>query len=117
MASMPLTLNMQFLHTVFSDEFIFSEKPHIYLEQYPKLTQEQQNLALEIHASDLYPKEMEKIVELMDSLSTQFHWQNNSEGSLLFVGKILYLLDHYSLNSAWLINAWGPVNFKNKRLC
>jgi len=112
----PAMLDVQFLRTVFSDDFIFSEQPHIYLEQHPKLTREQRNLALEIHASDLYPKEMGKIVELINSLSTTFLWQNNSEGPLLFVGKILFLLDRYSFDAAWFIDVWGPVNLNHKRL-
>ncbi len=116
MATMPSILDMQFLRAVFTDDFIFSVQPHSYLEQHPKLTREQRNLALEIHASDLYPKEVEKIVGLVDSLSTTFRWQNNSEGSLLFVGKILFLLDRYGLDAAWFIDVWGPVSPNHKRL-
>lgn len=112
MAAMPLLLDVQFLRTVFSDGFIFSLQPNSYLEQHPKLTREQRDLALEIHASDLYPKEVGKIVGLMDLLSITFRWQNNIEGSLLFVGKILFLLDRYGLDAAWFIDVWGPVNGK-----
>lgn len=116
MAALPLTLDAQFLRTVFCDAFIFSLQPHSYLEQHPELTGEQQNLALQIHASNLYPKEMAKIVKLIDSLSTTFLWQNNSEGPLLFVGKILFLLDQYGLNAAWFVDVWGPVDDNHDRL-
>lgn len=104
------TLDIEFLRTVFSDDFIFSVQPRVHLEQHPNLTREQRDLALEIYASDLYPKEMEKIVELTHSLSDTFGWQGNSEGPLIFVGKILFLLERYDLDAAWLIDVWGPVN-------
>ena len=101
-------LDSGFLRTVFCDAFIFSRQPRTYLEQHPALSPQQINLALAIHTSDIYPEEMEKTMALADALDTVFRWQSNSEGVLIFVSKILYMLERYGSDAAWLISMWGP---------
>ena len=99
-------LNARFLKTVFCDAFVFSSTPHSYLEQHESLSPEQKNLALAVHASDLYPSEMEKISVMVNALGAVFHWQDNSEGPLILTGKILYLLGRYGQDVPWFIHMW-----------
>lgn len=103
-------LDTQFLRTVFCDAFIFSDQPHSYLAQHPELTRPQCDLALQIYASQLYPQVMDKIIDLSDALGDTFYWQSNSEGTQIFVAKILFLLERYGLDAAWFMGTWGPVD-------
>lgn len=99
-------LNARFLRTVFCDSFVFSSKPHCFLEQQDELSQEQQNVALAVHASKLYPSKMEQAIDTAVALGEIFRWQSNSEGSLIFASKVLYLLERYGQDAQWFIEMW-----------
>jgi hypothetical protein len=86
-----------------------SLNPPIYgqvLKQHEALSPEQKNLALAVHASDLYPSEMEKTSAMAHALGAVFHWQDNSEGPLIVASKVLYLLERYGQDVQWLIHMW-----------
>lgn len=99
-------LDSRFLRAVFCDAFLFCDAPRSHLQQHPELTPEQADLAMAIHASALYPVEMEKTMALAHALQGTFPWQDNSEGPLVFASKVLYLLERHGRNAAWFIDLW-----------
>ena len=90
-----------FLKTVFQDPFIFGGNPEAVLKK-AKLNAAQCRLAWEIHSSYLYSNSSwDSCANICNRLSDVFHWQSNSEGPIIFAGKILYLLERSGHDVEW----------------
>ena len=99
------SLDSGFLRTVFCDDFVFTHQPLNYLENHP-LPQAQAQLAMAIHASKFDRHRAEETAKAMESLNSIFHWQDNSEGPMIFAQKVMYLTDRYAQNLDWFVKLW-----------
>ena len=101
-------IDPRFVRTIFCDASVFSGEPGAYLAQQKGFTEEQANLALAIHGSDLYPAQSSESAEIANALMAAgvAQWQGNSEGPLVFSSKVLYLLERYGKDVPWFIALW-----------
>ena len=99
-------LSQNFLHTVFADEFLFGPRPAEVLRR-AGLDTAQRRLAMEIHRSELFcDRTWEDCADICNGLQPIFHWQSNSDGPLIFGGKILYLLRREGQDLEWFKKRW-----------
>lgn len=99
----------EFLHEILRDDFLFSVDPGAYLNSIPRLSIDQRAVAMAVHGSDNYPSRTQEVMDLVESLHSIFRWQSNSEGPLIFAGKVLALLDFYQADAQWLVETWNSV--------
>lgn len=96
-----IELSSQFFTTVFSDAFLFGSKAREQLKE-AKLSAAEKNLALKIRASDLFSDSTwDECADICNELSGVYYWQDNSDGPLIFAGKVLYLLRFKGEDVAW----------------
>ncbi len=105
-------LNQHFLHTIFRDPVIFASNPDELIEVLA-LNDNEKSLAKILLNTQMYPTDSngrDRIFEIEDILyglkGKVFEWQSNSEGSMLFGGVILALLELYSINEQDFAEVW-----------
>ena len=64
-----------------------------------------------IHASKFDRHRAEETAKAMESLNSVFHWQDNSEGPMIFAQKVMYLTDRYAQNMDWFVKLWRSEAF------
>lgn len=106
-------LNKKFLHTIFNDAVIFSTQNDDMLVQHLALTDNEKSLAKIILNTRMYPTDSNgrdrafEIEDILHVLSGKiFDFESNAEGSMLFGGVILALLELYNINEQDFIEVW-----------
>lgn len=90
--SKKIKLSPAFFTIVFSDQFLFGNGTRESLEQ-AGLSAQEITLAIKVRSSNLYSNaSWDECAAICNALDEEYHWQSNSEGPLIFAGKILYLL-------------------------
>lgn len=96
-----IELSPQFFTTIFNDSFLFGNKAREQLKE-ANLRGAEKNLALKIRSSDLYSDSTwDECAAICNELSDVYHWQDNSDGPLVFAGKVLYLLRFKGEDVGW----------------
>ena len=99
-----IELSPAFFTTVFSDAFLFGGTSGIVLTA-STLSDAEKTLARKIRKNNLYSSEtMSACGDLCNQTSEIFHWQDNSEGPLVFAGAILYFLRYKGKDVNWFID-------------
>jgi hypothetical protein len=105
-------LTRHFLRTVFSDTVIFSSRDEEVITQLD-LSESEKSAARIILHRQMYPTDSngrDRIFEISDILyglnGKVFEEKNHSEGSMLFGGVILALLELYNINEKDFIDVW-----------
>lgn len=103
-------LSQEFFKTIFTDAFMFKGKPFQILEK-TSLSEDEKNFAIGIYNASIYKaKNFEACVDICENTRDIFSWQDNSEGPLVFCGKILFLLKIKKKDVAWFVNCWSGSN-------
>ncbi|MFW1734488.1 hypothetical protein ACG94V_14040 [Acinetobacter sp. ULE_I001] len=105
-------LTQKLLHSFISDEVIFSSDIEQKIQSLD-LTEAEKSLATIILNTPMYPNDSngrDRIFEIQDILHNLngkvFEFQSDSEGSMIFGGAILALLELYNLNETDFISVW-----------
>ena len=105
-------LTRHFLRTVFNDDVIFSTRDEEIITQLD-LSESEKSAARIILHTQIYPTDSngrDRIFEISDILHVLngkiFDWQNDAEGSMLFGGVILALLELYNINEKDFMDVW-----------
>ena len=105
-------LTSHFVHTVFDDLVIFAENDDEQINRLD-LSDNERSLAKIILHTQIYPVDSngrDRIFEIQDILHALdgkiFAFQSNSEGSMIFGGVILALLELYGLNEQDFVELW-----------
>ena len=97
-------LSAEFFRTVFSDTFLFGDKPAKILQN-STLSPKEKKFARNIQRTSLYNQDnFDACADLCNRLNDLYHWQSNSEGPLFFSGSILYLLEVTEKDVNWFID-------------
>ena len=105
-------LTQKLLHSFLTDDVIFSSDIEQKIQSLD-LTEAEKSLATIILNTPMYPNDSngrDRIFEIQDILHNLngkiFEFQSNSEGSMIFGGAILALLELYNLNETDFIAVW-----------
>ncbi|MDN5490855.1 MAG: hypothetical protein L0G57_10955 [Acinetobacter sp.] len=105
-------LTQKLLHSFLTDDVIFSSDIEQKIQSLD-LTEAEKSLATIILNTPMYPNDSngrDRIFEIQDILHNLngkiFEFQSNSEGSMIFGGAILALLELYNLNETDFISVW-----------
>lgn len=108
-------LTKKFLHTIFRDAIIFATTTDNLIDVLA-LTENEKSLAKILLNTQMYPTDSngrDRVFEIEDILHNLngriFEFQTNSEGSMLFGGVILALLELYNINEQDFIDAWNGI--------
>lgn len=106
-------LSQKFLKTVFTDEVIFNFAQDDDITEHLTLSDAEKSLARIILNTQMYPEDSNgrdrtyEISDILNALNDKvFQFVTNSEGSLVFGGVILALLELYHLNEKDFIDVW-----------
>ncbi|OTG94924.1 hypothetical protein [Acinetobacter sp. ANC 3832] len=106
-------LTQQLVKTFITDAVIFSDDPSQAIQNL-ELTDAEKSLATIVVNTPMYPEDSngrDRTFEIRDILNTLhnkiFQFETNSEGSLIFGGVILALLELYHLNENDFIDVWN----------
>lgn len=105
-------ITQKLLHSFLTDDVIFSSDIEQKIQSLD-LTEAEKSLATIILNTPMYPNDSngrDRIFEIQDILHNLngkiFEFQSNSEGSMIFGGAILALLELYNLNETDFIAVW-----------
>lgn len=106
-------LTQQLLHAFITDDVIFHAEPGEAIQSLP-LTDAEKSLATIVVNTPMYPNDSngrDRIFEIQDILHNLsgkiFEFRDQSEGSMVFGGVILALLELYNLNETDFIDVWN----------
>ena len=105
-------LNEKFLKTIFRDSIVFTDTTDELIDVLA-LTDSEKSLAKILLNTQMYPTDSngrDRVFEIQDILyhldGKLFEFQSNSEGSLVFGGVILALLELYNMNEQDFSDVW-----------
>ncbi|AMW78568.1 hypothetical protein AMD27_06510 [Acinetobacter sp. TGL-Y2] len=108
-------LTKDLLHTFITDDVIFHAEPSEAIQLLP-LTDAEKSLATIVINTPMYPNDSngrDRIFEIQDILHNLsgkiFQFKDQTDGSMVFGGVILALLELYNLNETDFVDVWNGV--------